>query len=136
MPHSTRATSTNRISEFKFPADAKDDMRTSMERFPDHLDSVAGQTPYYATPNKANGYLNGNLPVAERWQPRRDSRAGEARPQGDRRGHGRQPSLSEALRNVRRRGSVSANVHEIGDALKAPVSPLLVVRVFIQPRCL
>ncbi|RDW95372.1 hypothetical protein BP5796_01135 [Coleophoma crateriformis] len=126
MPHSTRAASMTRIPEFKFPGDAKDNIRTSMERFPDHIDSTPGQPSYYSTPSKANGYLNGNAPVAERWQPRKDSRVGDTRPHGDRRGHGRQPSLSEALRNVRRRASVSANVHEIGDALKAPVSPLLI----------
>ena len=43
--------------------------------------------------------------------------------------HGRQKSLSEAIRTVRtRRGSVSQNAHEIAGALKAPVSLKLVVR--------
>jgi solute carrier family 35 protein E1 len=42
--------------------------------------------------------------------------------------HGRQKSLSDAFRTIRtRRASVSANVHEISDALKAPVSPKLIV---------
>lgn len=36
--------------------------------------------------------------------------------------------MSDAFRTIRtRKASVSANVHEIGDALKAPVSPKLVV---------
>lgn len=43
--------------------------------------------------------------------------------------HGRQKSLSEAIRNVRgRKNSVSQNAHEIADALKAPISGRLIVR--------
>jgi solute carrier family 35, member E1 len=43
--------------------------------------------------------------------------------------HKRQKSLTEAIRTIRTRsGSVSQNVQEIADALKAPVSPTLVVR--------
>jgi solute carrier family 35, member E1 len=42
--------------------------------------------------------------------------------------HGRQKSLSEAIRTIRtRNGSISQNAMEIADALKAPVSPTLVV---------
>jgi solute carrier family 35 protein E1 len=42
--------------------------------------------------------------------------------------HGRQKSLSEAIRTIRTRtGSISQNALEIADALKAPVSPVLVV---------
>jgi len=42
--------------------------------------------------------------------------------------HGRQKSLSEAIRTVRtRKMSVSQNAHEIAEALKAPVSTKLVV---------
>ncbi len=42
--------------------------------------------------------------------------------------HGRQKSLSEAFKTIRtRRASVSANAHEIADALKAPVSVKLIV---------
>ena len=66
----------------------------------------------------------------DRWQPRRSSRAqwnpSAYPPPGAR--HGRQKSLSEALRTIRTRsGSMSQNAHEIADALKAPVSPTLVV---------
>jgi solute carrier family 35 protein E1 len=69
----------------------------------------------------------------ERWQPRRSSRAQRLNgspgypPAGPSR-HGRQKSLSEAIRTIRTRsGSVTQNAHEIADALKAPVSPKLVV---------
>ena len=42
--------------------------------------------------------------------------------------HTRQKSLSDAIRTIRtRKGSVSANAHEIADALKAPVSVRLIV---------
>lgn len=63
------------------------------------------------------------------WQARRNSRVQGSHsgfPRG--RGHGRQRSLSEAIQVIReRRGSVSQNAQEIADALKAPVSPRLVV---------
>lgn len=53
---------------------------------------------------------------------------------------GRQKSLSEAIRTIKdRRASVSENAHEIAEALKAPVSPRLVVGVqqsFAHTPCL
>lgn len=69
------------------------------------------------------------------WQARRSSRAPGGYPfpgvgTGGRRGHGRQRSLSEAIAVIReRKGSMSQNAAEIADALKAPVSPRLVVCV-------
>ncbi|KAL3421265.1 triose-phosphate transporter [Phlyctema vagabunda] len=134
MPHSTRATSMTKVPEFKFPSDGKDPARHSMERFPDHVELQEDLSPLYSTtPNKSNGYMSGNSPVPDRWQSRRDSRLGDSmRANGSTRGHGRQKSLSEALRNVRRRGSVSgADVQEIGVALRAPVSPKLVILCLI-----
>lgn len=74
----------------------------------------------------------------ERWQGRRSNDFQSngntwgngtihAPPSGTR--HGRQKSLSEAIRNVRtRNGSVSQSAHEIADALKAPVSGRIIVR--------
>ncbi|RDI77685.1 hypothetical protein Vi05172_g12346 [Venturia inaequalis] len=71
----------------------------------------------------------------DRWQPRRSSRA--QRPnlngaplhsQAGPSRHGRQKSLGEAIRTIRTRSaSVTQNAHEIADALKAPVSPRLVI---------
>jgi solute carrier family 35 protein E1 len=44
------------------------------------------------------------------------------------RSHNRQKSLGDAFRTIRaRNGSMSQNAHEIADALRAPVSPKLVV---------
>ena len=130
MPHSTRASSATRVPTFKFPADEQTTIRTSMERFPD-LHTLDGQSPYLPSPVKSNGYTNG-APSADRWQPRKDSGLqGSSWGTGmaSTGGHSRQKSLSDAFRTIRtRKGSVSANVHEISDALKAPVSPKLIVR--------
>lgn len=74
---------------------------------------------------------------SDRWQPRKSASFATWNPQifsdgptrtgGVR--HGRQKSLSEAIRTVRtRHGSISQNAHEIAEALKAPVSAKLVVR--------
>lgn len=53
--------------------------------------------------------------------------------------HGRQKSLTEAIRTVRTKGrsaSISENAHEIAESLKAPISFKLVVRlsIYISPR--
>ena len=70
----------------------------------------------------------------ERWQARRESGLGKSTTWGSSRGytgnrHGRQKSLSEAIRTVRNRrdSTVVQNAVEIADALKAPVSTRLVV---------
>jgi solute carrier family 35 protein E1 len=127
MPHSTREPSLNRISS-KFPSDTRN-LRTSMEKFPDHVDSLDGLSPYQSSPIlSTNGFVG--APAPERWQARRDSAlrgAGWANAHTG--GHSRQKSLSDAFRTIRtRRASVSANVHEVADALKVPVSPKLIVR--------
>ncbi|GAB7340784.1 hypothetical protein MBLNU457_7156t1 [Dothideomycetes sp. NU457] len=70
---------------------------------------------------------------SDRWQPRKSAtfnphifNDGPTRTGGIR--HGRQKSLSEAIRTVRtRHGSISQNAHEIAEALKAPISAKLVV---------
>jgi solute carrier family 35 protein E1 len=133
MPHSTRGSSQTRVQSFKFPAENRTTLRTSMEKFPDHVESLDGSYSTSPEPTIANGYTASPV-SADRWQPRRESNLkgsgsswtnGSASTGGR---HGRQKSLSEAFRAIRtRRASVSANVHEIGDALKAPVSPMLIV---------
>jgi solute carrier family 35, member E1 len=134
MPHSTRASSASRVQSFKFPADPTTSLRTSMEKFPDHVESLDGSPMYTESPTVMGGKsLLHPAQSADRWQPglsRIDS--GEVRKppwSTGGRGHGRQKSLSNAFRTIRtRNGSVSQNVHEISDALKAPVSPKLIVR--------
>jgi solute carrier family 35 protein E1 len=150
MPHSTRpsATQTQIPSSFKFNGDSQSQVqaRASMEKFPElnvNMNSLDGQSQFYASPVSANINGNGGLPSVDRWQARRDSRlrgaswgvssqtngSGNGHGHSGLKGHSRQKSLGDALRTIRtRKGSVSANVHEIGDALKAPVSPKLIVR--------
>jgi len=77
--------------------------------------------------------LNGNM-HSEKWLPKRTNKAGlgrsgifslEAK-------HGRQKSLTEAINTIRiRKASMSQNAHEIADALRVPVSPKLVVCLFL-----
>jgi solute carrier family 35 protein E1 len=135
MPHSTSddseitPSSANRASGLKF----EHSMRTSMEKFPDHVDSFNEQpSEIHTIPIRP---LNGYVPplTGDRW-PRRESRSSRyagteaGRASSVVRTHGRQKSISEAIRTIRtRRASVSANAHEIADALKAPVSPRLIV---------
>lgn len=90
-----------------------------MEKFPDHVEPFIGQEALH---------LNGRgTPLSGSWQSRREAgTASWSMPRGTR--HGRQPSLSDAIRNIKgRRGSVNENIHEVAQALKAPVSPKLVV---------
>lgn len=119
------------------------------EKFPD-VDPATMNGHYDGSnrsmsPWKSNGYayangngasnLNGSTMLnGDRWYPRRESqsrgqRFGRAAPPSTSPyGHGRQKSLSDAIRTIRaRHGSVSQNAHEIADALKAPVSPKLIV---------
>ncbi|KAI6360132.1 hypothetical protein MCOR25_006839 [Pyricularia grisea] len=101
-----------------------------MEKFPD-LD--VGITNHNA--NKFNGHANGNTnggayppPAGVRWTPASSTYSGSGRSGG----HSRQKSISEAIRTIRsRHGSVGQNAHEIADALKAPLSPRLIVLCII-----
>jgi hypothetical protein len=139
MPHSTafgssmRAPSLSRSSNLhslpEHADDDDDDDRSArmMEKFPDYPDATAGASPN-TNGVKANGYLNGGA-SADRWQARRESSQQRAVRWGQKaHGHERQKSLGDAIRTIRsRHGSVSQNAHEIADALKAPVSPKLIV---------
>lgn len=127
MPHSTRGPSPGRTAAFKFPGDTKASSRTSMEKFPD-LDTFDGQSLYDYNTAKSNGYPSNGAPSVERWNSRERGESWANGHPSSGKGHGRQKSLSDAFRTIRtRKGSVSANVHEISDALKAPVSPKLIV---------
>ncbi|KAG6029912.1 hypothetical protein E4U40_000221 [Claviceps sp. LM458 group G5] len=123
-------------------------LHVPMEKFPDHIDApqmANGSTTRSPSPLKpSSGYglpngsnmtyidrrptplfkvqngtvVNGQQPGLAPWSASHSSA----------RGHGRQKSLSDALRTIRtRKGSVSQNAHEIADALRAPVSPKLVI---------
>jgi hypothetical protein len=132
MPHATRDSSATRVP-YRFPSDGKMVGRSSMEKFPDmDLPDPQGLGLHSNNLTQQNEYLF--PPAGERWQPRRDTESpspswwqtASAGP----RGHSRQKSLTDAFRTIRsRKGSVNANIHEISDALKAPVSPKLIVRI-------
>ncbi|KAK7747959.1 hypothetical protein SLS53_001211 [Cytospora paraplurivora] len=104
-----------------------DSRDTTTEKFPDFVESSnfvtsnsfgasLAQPPQEA---RLNGYPNGASALSGvKWGV--SSQAG--------RGHGRKTSLNEAIHNIRtRNGSVSQNAHEIADALRAPVSPTLII---------
>lgn len=109
-------------STFKFPAFQPDVL-------PPHQE---GTTLDIGIPVRSPSPLkNGEngFPPGDRWYPRKDkgSRWGNGNA-GTGTRHGRQKSLSEAIRTIKgRRGSISANAHEIADALRAPVSAKLIV---------
>lgn len=119
---------------FKFPA-FEPDLLPTHEEEPYSLSSSRNASPSHGA------HTNGHAVPAERWQPRREARVGFATHSkgGPSNRHGRQKSLSEAFQTIRtRKGSVSQNAHEIADALKAPLSPKLVVsqgRLCGQPQC-
>ncbi|KAI1376011.1 TPT-domain-containing protein [Hypoxylon crocopeplum] len=147
MPHSTSSDSYARDpsvprSNGKHLGDHDSDTSSGLEKFPDHIDSPAMRANGVrsTSPAALNAYgigLSGGAQInGDRWQPRRDLSASRGvrwgSPMGPTaglpRGHGRQKSISEAFRTMRdRNGSVSQNAHEIADALRAPISPRLII---------
>lgn len=137
MPHST-STTTERRSPL--PVSSRPILATipsgaslkasAQEQFPTYQGGDPRGQPWKPpNPTPYNSNPSVNLPT-DGWRPRRDSYAYHANESrgGDGTRHGRQKSLSDAFHNIRtRRGSVSANAHELADALKAPVSPKLIV---------
>jgi solute carrier family 35 protein E1 len=132
MPHATRHSATQ--VPFKFAGDTKMTARPSMEKFPD-MDLSDPQALHHANNPSQLPSEYFRPPPGGRWQPPADSLSWMRPVSTGGRGHSRQKSLGDAFRTIRtRKGSVNANIHEISDALKAPVSPRLVVSV-PPPRC-
>ncbi|KAI2632116.1 TPT-domain-containing protein [Hypoxylon sp. NC1633] len=147
MPHSTSSGSYVREpsiprSNAKTPGEPDNDSGSGLEKFPDHIDSPAMRAigARSISPAGLNAYgvgLSGGAQInGDRWQPRSDLSASRGvrwgsplgQSAGPARGHGRQKSISEAFRTMRdRNGSVSQNAHELADALRAPVSPRLII---------
>lgn len=130
MPHSTNEKSPLRASSVsRAPFKLPHEMRAPLEKFPDHVDQFPVQNAFRTTtPNTVNGMSSTRTPSSDRWQPRRESGLGASPWKAAGRSHGRQKSLTDALRTIRTRsGSVSENAREVADALKAPVSPKLIV---------
>ncbi|RYO80481.1 hypothetical protein DL766_007366 [Monosporascus sp. MC13-8B] len=145
MPHSTssgsyaRDPSASRSNAKSYGGDQSTDGDSAPEKFPDHIDapSMRANGVRSISPNTAsnqNGYAVGLSAGAhlnaDRWQPRRDNSTKAVRWDGGSvsRGHRQRKSISEAFHNIKeRRGSVSQNAHEIADALRAPISPKLII---------
>lgn len=139
MPHATNGLERRRSSsqqpsdpvKFKFPDLSQDAMRPSFDEV-EYEDISRGPSPSPLP----NGLPSG-LHSSERWPGRKASQAKSwnswANGAGSAR-HGRQKSLSEAIRTVRtRKASISENAHEIAESLKAPVSLKLVVCLLCAP---
>ncbi|KAF2471396.1 TPT-domain-containing protein [Lindgomyces ingoldianus] len=108
---------------FKFPPFQPDLLPAHPEEPPFGLSSSRSPSPNRAAQPQSSA-------SSDRWQPRKESRYaymnGSTHAPATR--HGRQKSLSEAIRTIRtRRASVSQNAAEIADALKVPLSPRLII---------
>lgn len=152
MPHSMNSGSEQRTpsqSRSKGPRDASVDSReaTTTEKFPDFESSSSTYNPSPASHGRSasrpNGYTNGATAYyADNWRPRSQSTARGGKwtaslPGQAMRGHGRQKSINDTFREIRARGgSVSQNAHQVAGALRAPVSPRLIVcRLPPLPTC-
>ncbi|CAN8103847.1 unnamed protein product [Discula destructiva] len=141
MPYSTnsgsekRTPSQNRSKGRDASVDSRD---TATEKFPDFEASSSNYNPSPAASGRSNGkpnsYANSSAAfAADHWRPRSQSTARGGKwtaslPGQPTRGHGRQKSINEAFRDIRVRGaSVSQNAHQVAGALRAPVSPRLII---------
>ena len=120
------SSSSNHSENIKFP-----DLDPSPK---DHLiiyeDDTAESTAETRTLSPNNYPRTNGIHYSERWQARKESYPmwSNGHIHGPAGRHGRQKSLSDAIKNIRtRKGSVTANAHEIAEALKAPVSYQLIV---------
>ncbi|OAA58815.1 hypothetical protein ISF_06598 [Cordyceps fumosorosea ARSEF 2679] len=116
-----------------------------MEKFPEldtslDVNGVRAPSPYKSPSGYSNGSASASL--SDRGSASSSAKrenghhqlhpppglGGWSNHNGAARGHSRQKSLSDAFRTIRtRNGSFSQNAHELADALKAPVSPKLII---------
>ncbi|KAL9005708.1 MAG: hypothetical protein Q9188_001521 [Gyalolechia gomerana] len=109
------------------PSSSREYLATHDEDGDRHL--LTGRTPSPNVWPRSNG-----APQNDRLQAKKDQHVawGNGHMSGTPPKHGRQKSISEAIKTIRtRKGSVSANAAEIADALKAPVSVRLIVLCFV-----
>ena len=121
-----RSSVSNHENTTKFPDFEQPLSSDHLATYPEEIESLKTlRAPSPRTLPKQTGNLH-----HDKWQHRRENHVawGNGHVKGPSRGHGRQPSLSEAIKTIRtRKGSVSANAQEIAEALKAPVSVKLIV---------
>lgn len=135
MPHSVshkdderRSFSAFRPLPGKAPSNTSDTV--SQAPFPTYDEDHEGSYVRTHSPLSSQNGLAKDTKTEERWMPRKENTVhwGNDNLPGRGSKHGRQTSLTEAFHIIRgRRGSVTANAHELADALKAPVSMRLVV---------
>ena len=114
----------SKFPDFEQPTTSRDYLVTYQEE-----QSQGGTSSRTPSPHAFS--TGGRTPSGERWHAKRASHLtwSKGLNKSAVRGHGRQKSLSDAIRTIRtRKGSVSANAQEIAEALKAPLSIKLVVR--------
>lgn len=134
VPHATsglerrRSSSTQpKPSTFKFPDFSNEQ---SQQHYHAYVEEDISRGP---SPAPLHNGLPPGLHSSERWPARKSQEwsswaNGSANSSASKERHGRQKSLSEAIRTVRtRKASISENAHEIAESLKAPVSVRLVV---------
>ncbi|KAK3672870.1 hypothetical protein LTR78_007223 [Recurvomyces mirabilis] len=135
-PHATgperrRSSSANPNRSFKFPDLAADHLMDA------YVEEALEPPSRDQSPKPLNGLPHG-LHSAERWPARKSARgmaqwsawggANGSVMNGGTQKHGRQKSLSEAIKTVRtRKASIVEDAHEIAESLKAPVSMRLVL---------
>ncbi len=102
------------------------------EKFPSFEDTRSNEKLHtVSSPQQITAPVNPLF--VNNWPVRKSSQTGwESRNGGGLHKHRPKKSVSEAFDNFRqRRGSVSANTHELAEALKAPISYKLIVSVFL-----
>ncbi|KAI9863833.1 MAG: suppressor of loss of ypt1 [Trichoglossum hirsutum] len=117
MPHSTGSTAEQNSNAHEYHLTFQEDQ-------------TRGRWTRSPSPQRENSKEDGG-PPSTKWYSRNtawtDGTVNGVLPR-----HGRQRSLSDAIKHIHsRRGSVAANAHEIADALKAPVSPKLIILCII-----
>ncbi|KAL8717917.1 MAG: hypothetical protein Q9225_004895 [Loekoesia sp. 1 TL-2023] len=103
---------------------------SSREYLATHEEEADGQRVTGRIPSPNAWSRSNGAPRSDRWQARKDQHIawGNGHISGTPSKHGRQKSISEAIKTIKsRKGSVSANAAEIADALKAPVSVRLII---------
>ncbi|KAI9800405.1 MAG: suppressor of loss of ypt1 [Piccolia ochrophora] len=139
MPHSTATTTERRSSSSATRSSPHKplggySMNSSTEPLPPYWEeAIADSALSSATSARFPSLYPDNDPrypanTGERWKPSREMMLRwESNVHGPGARHGRQKSLSDAIKTIRtRRGSVTENAQELAEALKAPVSPKLI----------
>lgn len=130
----TTVTGTGRRSSVRLPdlqvpatSSASQQMTSPIDKFPPFIDEV----PETTTEPRESHSNSIRYAATDRWEPRKQAQfpRDNRHPTLNSKRRSRK-SISEAISTIRtRNGSVSANAQELAEALKAPVSYKLIVRL-------